>query len=131
MPGMDTSNACGKRSAPLPAFLSTVRAIKAAGGSTHAIKVTGLGVKAPYDEVNEVLSRQMHGGVELMGLAGQRVHPSRILPWSTGPCAASAEAAAPGHWTGAGAHLQDSMSRGGGGMASGSDWLGGHLALTP
>lgn len=93
--------------------------------------VTGLGVRAPYDEDREVLARQMHGGAELMGLAGQRAHPSRILPWSTGACAASAGAAGPGHWAGAGAHLHGSMSCGGGGMAWGAEWLGGHLALTP
>lgn len=66
MPGMDTSNACGSRSAPLPAFLSTSRALKL--WRKYLCKVTGLGVKAPYDEDNEVLARQMHGGVELMGL---------------------------------------------------------------
>lgn len=65
MPGVDTSSACGSRSAPsapLPAFLSTTRVIEAAGGSSCAIKVTDLGVKAPYDEDNEVLSRQAADG---------------------------------------------------------------------
>lgn len=50
--------------------------------------MTGLGVKAPYDEDNEVLARQMHGGVELMGLHRSLLLGTEqgLVPTCKAPC---------------------------------------------